>query len=144
MTAKKSLFLIMVLVLLLAACGPTPEPQTVVQTVEVEKTVIETVVETVEVEVEKTVVETVVETVEVEVEVPVIETVVVEVEGKAPEQISFAGHQYFNLSFGAAPAPLEDMKARATGSLPWYGHPVDHAASGCQQVARQSHHLFHR
>jgi peptide/nickel transport system substrate-binding protein len=28
---------------LLAACGPTPEPQTVVQTVEVEKTVIETV-----------------------------------------------------------------------------------------------------
>lgn len=37
--------------LLLAACGPTPEPKTVVQTVEVEKAV--TVVETVAVEIEK-------------------------------------------------------------------------------------------
>jgi peptide/nickel transport system substrate-binding protein len=53
--------------LVLSACGPTPEPQTVVETVEVEKTVVETVVETVEVE--KTVVEevTVVETVEVDI-----------------------------------------------------------------------------
>ncbi len=38
---------------LLVSCGPTPEPQTIVQTVEVEKKVVETV------EVEKTVVETV-------------------------------------------------------------------------------------
>jgi multiple sugar transport system substrate-binding protein len=116
MTAKRSLSLVLFLVLLVAACGGTPE--TIVQTVEVEKTVVETVVETivetVEVEVEKEV--TVVET--VEVEVPVVETVVVEVEGKAPVQISFAGHQYFNLSFGAAPAPLEDMKARATEAYP--------------------------
>ena len=38
-----SLFVILVIVSLLAACGPTPEPQTVIQTVEVEKTVVETV-----------------------------------------------------------------------------------------------------
>jgi len=56
---------LMMLVTLVAACGPTPEPQTIVQTVEVEKTVVETV------EVEKTVVETV----EVEKEVTVVQTV---------------------------------------------------------------------
>jgi len=61
--------IVMIVPLALAACGPTPEPQTVVQTVEVEKTVVETV------EVEKTVVETV----EVEKEVTVVETVQVEV-----------------------------------------------------------------
>ncbi|MBU0704148.1 MAG: ABC transporter substrate-binding protein, partial [Chloroflexi bacterium] len=55
------------LVLLVAACGPTPEPQTIIQTVEVEKTIVETV------EVEKTVIET------VEVEKTVVETVEVEV-----------------------------------------------------------------
>jgi peptide/nickel transport system substrate-binding protein len=60
------LALLVVLSLLLATCGGTPE--TVVQTVEVEKTVVETV------EVEKTVVET------VEVEKQVIETVEVEKE----------------------------------------------------------------
>jgi peptide/nickel transport system substrate-binding protein len=65
------------LAVLLAACGPTPEPQTIVQTVEVEKTVVETV------EVEKEV--TVVETVEVETEVTVVETVEVEVTPEAPE-----------------------------------------------------------
>ena len=72
MFRNKRLALLAVLALIvpvvLAACGPTPEPQTVVQTVvetvEVEKTVVETV------EVEKEV--TVVETVEVEV-TPVIE-----------------------------------------------------------------------
>jgi len=54
MKAKLFAVLAMLVVLsLLAGCGPTPEPQTVVQTVEVEKTVVETV------EVEKTVVETV-------------------------------------------------------------------------------------
>jgi multiple sugar transport system substrate-binding protein/raffinose/stachyose/melibiose transport system substrate-binding protein len=54
--------------LILAACTTTtPTPQTIIQTVEVEKTVIETQV--VEVPVEKTVVET--QVVEVQVEVPV-------------------------------------------------------------------------
>jgi len=41
-SALAALSLLLVLALL-AACGPTPEPQTVVQTVEVEKTVVETV-----------------------------------------------------------------------------------------------------
>jgi multiple sugar transport system substrate-binding protein len=85
-----------------------------VETVEVEVPVVETVevevkvVETVEVEVK------VVET--VEVEVPVVETVVVEAE--KPMQLSFAGHQYFNLSFGPAPAPLEFMRASVTEAFP--------------------------
>jgi peptide/nickel transport system substrate-binding protein len=67
---------VVLLSLLLSACGPTPEPQTIVQTVEVEKTVVETV------EVEKTVVETV----EVEKEVTVVETVEVDITtyGEAP------------------------------------------------------------
>jgi ABC-type uncharacterized transport system auxiliary subunit len=37
------LIIVTMLAVLLAACGPTPEPQTIVQTVEVEKTVVETV-----------------------------------------------------------------------------------------------------
>ncbi|MFN2292229.1 MAG: ABC transporter substrate-binding protein, partial [Anaerolineae bacterium] len=45
-----ALVVILTIISMLAACGPTPEPQTVVQTVEVEKTVIETV----EVEVQPT------------------------------------------------------------------------------------------
>jgi multiple sugar transport system substrate-binding protein len=49
----------LLLSLMLSACGPTPEPQTIIQTVEVEKEVEKTVVETVEVEKEVTVVETV-------------------------------------------------------------------------------------
>jgi peptide/nickel transport system substrate-binding protein len=57
---------VIVMALMLASCGPTPEPQTIVQTVEVEKTVVETV------EVEKTIVET------VEVEKTVVEEVEVE------------------------------------------------------------------
>ncbi|HSJ53067.1 MAG TPA: extracellular solute-binding protein [Anaerolineae bacterium] len=104
MSVKRSLFLAVALVLVLAACGPTPAPQTVVQTVEVEKTVVQTV------EVEKTVIET------VEVEVPVVETVVVEAE--KPLQLSFAGHEYFNLSFGPAPAPLEGMRTAVTEKWP--------------------------
>ena len=61
------LSVVLVASMLLAACGPAPEPEVVekVVTKEVEKTIVETVVETVEVEVEKTVVET------VEVEKPV-------------------------------------------------------------------------
>jgi ABC-type transport system substrate-binding protein len=60
--------------LLLAACGATPEPQVIRETVVVTEK--ETVVETVEVEKEVTVVETV----EVETEVTVVETVEVEKE----------------------------------------------------------------
>ena len=77
MNKKVGILLVAVmLAAFLAACGATPEPETIVQTVEVEKEV--TVVETVEVEVEKEV--TVVETVEVEKEVTVVETVEVEAE----------------------------------------------------------------
>jgi multiple sugar transport system substrate-binding protein len=77
MNKKVGILLVAVmLATFLAACGATPEPETIVQTVEVEKEV--TVVETVEVEVEKEV--TVVETVEVEKEVTVVETVEVEAE----------------------------------------------------------------
>lgn len=59
--------LLVVLSLLVTTCGPAPEPETIVQTVEVEKTVVETV------EVEKQIIET------VEVEKTVIEEKVVEV-----------------------------------------------------------------
>jgi ABC-type glycerol-3-phosphate transport system substrate-binding protein len=65
------LSILMVLSVVLTACGGTPE--TIIETVEVEKTVVETVI------VEKEG-ETVVETVEVEKEVTVIETVEVEKE----------------------------------------------------------------
>jgi multiple sugar transport system substrate-binding protein/raffinose/stachyose/melibiose transport system substrate-binding protein len=74
---KKALFTLMAAVLvlsMLAGCGPTPEPQTIIQTVEVEKEVEKTVVETVEVEKEVTVVQT------VEVEKEVEKEVVKEVE----------------------------------------------------------------
>jgi branched-chain amino acid transport system substrate-binding protein len=77
---SKALSILVVLsmvMLLVAACGPTPEPQTIV----------ETVVETVEVEKEVTVVETV----EVEKEVTIVETVEVEVtavpEATAPPDV---------------------------------------------------------
>ena len=72
MSAKRVLFLMVILTLLVAACA-TPEPETIIQTVEVE--VEKTVIETVEVEVEKVVTEIV----EVEKEVEKIVTVVVEV-----------------------------------------------------------------
>jgi putative spermidine/putrescine transport system substrate-binding protein len=51
--ALATVILVTILALVLVACGSTPEPQTVIQTVEVEKTVVQTV------EVEKTIVETV-------------------------------------------------------------------------------------
>ena len=81
--ALSILVVLSMLMLLVAACGATPEPETIVQTVEVEVPVEKevTVVETVEVEVEKEV--TVVETVEVEVTaVPEAPPV-----GEAPETI---------------------------------------------------------
>ncbi|MGD2039864.1 MAG: peptide ABC transporter substrate-binding protein [Anaerolineae bacterium] len=72
MSEVKNIFAVVVVLsmlgMALAACGPTPEPQTIVQTVEVEKTVVETV------EVEKEVEKTVVETVEVEKEVEKVVT----------------------------------------------------------------------
>jgi multiple sugar transport system substrate-binding protein len=71
-----TLLSLVVVLSLLAACGPTPEPQTIIQTVEVEKVVTQ--------EVEKEV--TVVETVEVEKEVTVIETVEVEVPVEATKK----------------------------------------------------------
>jgi simple sugar transport system substrate-binding protein len=71
MSKKLVSLLLMLAILIVAGCGPTPEPQTVVQTVEVEKTVVETV------EVEKEV--TVIETVEVEKEVEVTKEVIKEV-----------------------------------------------------------------
>ncbi len=86
--------IILMLSLVLSACGATPEPQTIIETVEVEKEV--TVVETVEVEKEVTVVETV--EVEKEVEVTVVETVEVEI-----------------TSYGEAPALAEMV---AAGELP--------------------------
>jgi multiple sugar transport system substrate-binding protein len=100
--------IVLLAVLTASACGATPAP--VVQTVEVPvvQTVEVPVVETVQVEVP------VVET--VQVEVPVVETVVVEAE--KPEQISFAGHQYFNLSFGPADPPLEAMRKAVTEKYP--------------------------
>ena len=74
MFSKKTLLFVLVMVLLglVAACGAQPAPQTIVETVIVEKEVAG---------------ETVVETVEVvkEVEVPVVETVVVEVAAEGDE-----------------------------------------------------------
>jgi peptide/nickel transport system substrate-binding protein len=87
------LIVISMLALAVAACGPTPEPQTVIQTVEVEVPVVEEV--------------TVVETVEVEVpvveEVTVVETVEVEVTPEAPEgTLPRNETMYFNgLQWGA-------------------------------------------
>jgi multiple sugar transport system substrate-binding protein len=84
--------------MVLVACGPAPTPEVIVQTVEVE----------VEKEVEVPVVET--------VEVPMVETVVVESE--RPAQLSFAGHQYFNMSFGPGDPPLEAMRNLAQEAYP--------------------------
>ena len=42
---KVAVAMILTLSMVLTACGPTPEPVTVVETDEVEKTVVETVVE---------------------------------------------------------------------------------------------------
>jgi simple sugar transport system substrate-binding protein len=77
--SKKLLSLVTLLVIvgiLAAGCGPTPEPQVIKETVVVTEKEEVTVVETVEVEKEVTVVETV----EVEKEVTVVETVEVEKE----------------------------------------------------------------
>jgi multiple sugar transport system substrate-binding protein len=78
---KKLAFVLILsmLAVLVAACGATPEPQTVIQTVEVEKEVT--------VQVEKEV--TVVETVEVEKEVTVVETVEVEKEPAEQTVVEF-------------------------------------------------------
>jgi ribose transport system substrate-binding protein len=90
------LALAVVVSMVLAACGATPEPETIVQTVEVEKTVVETV------EVEKTVVETV----EVEKTVIAKETVIVEVTAQPPaaggDKIPQDQQKYYFLSANIA------------------------------------------
>jgi multiple sugar transport system substrate-binding protein len=96
MLAKRAIFAI-VCVVVLAACGAQPTPQTVIQTVEVpvQQTVEVPVAQTVEVPVEQTVV------------VPVEQTVIVT---EKPLQLSFAGHEYFNMTFGPADPPLTVMR----------------------------------
>mgnify|MGYP001817675189 CR=1 FL=1 len=84
------LSLMIVVSMLLTACGPAPEPEVIVQTVEVEKEV--KVVETVEVEKEVTVIETV----EVEVEVPV-EVVVTPVVEEDPTALHRSETLYLSL-----------------------------------------------
>jgi multiple sugar transport system substrate-binding protein len=112
MSAKRAMFVI-VCVAMLAACGAQPTPQTLVQTVEVpvQQTVEVPVVQTVEVPVEQTVEVPVKQT----VEVPVEQTVIV---SEKRTLISFAGHEYFNLSFGPAAAPLDAMKQAVAEKYP--------------------------
>ncbi len=89
------LVLVSMLALLLAACGPTPEPQTVKETVIVQETVEVLVQETVEVPQEPEIVK---------------ETVVVEVEKEVtpvPEPKEPVTLRYF--TFSAAPDHLEDL-----------------------------------
>jgi ribose transport system substrate-binding protein len=97
-----SLFIATAVMLVLAGCGSAPEPQTVIQTVEVEKEV--KVVETVEVEkiVEK----------EVEVEKVVTVEVVKEVEASmaSPEDNPYRPNELF--------AAVEDLKAATEGQSP--------------------------
>jgi ribose transport system substrate-binding protein len=97
-----SLFIATAVMLVLAGCGSAPEPQTVIQTFEVEKEV--KVVETVEVEkiVEK----------EVEVEKVVTVEVVKEVEASmaSPEDNPYRPNDLF--------AAVEDLKAATEGQSP--------------------------
>ena len=118
---KKSVSLsvvLLILVVLLASCGATPEPEVIVQTVEVEKEV--TVIETVEVEKEVTVIETV----EVEKEVTVIETVEVEKELSLVDKVLVSEMEGGTViedparmpsTFGEAPMLAEKV---AAGELP--------------------------
>jgi len=106
MNAKKSLLLLVIVVLALAACGTTPAPQTVVQTVEVEK----------EVQVEVTSI------VEVEKEVPVEVTSIVEVEKEVPAEdivdITLAYGRFLRISFGAGPTPFDAIKEAVSAKYP--------------------------
>jgi multiple sugar transport system substrate-binding protein len=93
------LVLVSMLVLLLAACGPTPEPQVIKETVVVQETVEVVVQETVEVPQEPEVVkETVIVEVEKEVEVEVT---------PVPEPQEPVTLRYF--TFSAAPDHLEEL-----------------------------------
>ena len=87
-----ALSLLLVLALL-AACGPTTEPETVVQTVEVEKTVVETVRETV------------VETVEVEKPVEVVAT-----------PTALPSRDFIIVAMAAAPVSLDPADHRSRES----------------------------
>lgn len=104
MSVKRAVFAILCVVVLVG-CGAQPTAQTIIQTVQVpvKETVQVPVAQTVEVPVQQTVV------------VPVEQTVVV------PEkrlQLSFAGHEYFNLTFGPADAPLVAMRKVTSENFP--------------------------
>jgi multiple sugar transport system substrate-binding protein len=120
MSSKRSLLLIVTLALVLAACGATPEPQTIIETVEVEKEV--PVEVTSIVEVEKEVPVEVTSIVEVEKEVPVEVTSVVEVEKEvAPEDIvdiTLAYGRFLRISFGPGPAPFDAIKEAVSAQYP--------------------------
>ena len=107
------LSLLVVLSLLVAACGGTPE--TIVQTVEVEKTVVETV------EVEKTVVET------VEVEKQVIETV--EVEKEVQVEVT------------AVPAPPEP-EGTLTMAISTFPNSIDRPQAAERQASNVSQQMW--
>jgi ribose transport system substrate-binding protein len=103
-----------ILTVLAAACGAQPaEPQTIIETVVVEKEVekIVEVVETVEVEVEKVV--EVVETVEVEKVVEVVKEVEVEAAMADPEDNPYRPNDLF--------AAVEDITAATDGQSPAAG-----------------------
>jgi multiple sugar transport system substrate-binding protein len=120
MNASRSLLLLVALLLVVAACGPAQEPETVIQTVEVEKEV--PVEVTSIVEVEKEVPVEVTSIVEVEKEVPVEVTSVVEVEKEvAPEDIvdiTLAYGRFLRISFGPGPAPFDAIKQAVAAKYP--------------------------
>lgn len=112
-----SVLSLVVVVSLLAGCGPTPEPQVVekIVTQEVEKTVIQTV------EVEKTVIETV--EVEKPVEVVVTATPAPEEAAAEPAEVAYERNETLYIS-GAAWGPPNDWnpfitwsKANTTGTV---------------------------
>jgi peptide/nickel transport system substrate-binding protein len=111
MMSKKLLALLALVTIasMLAACGATPEPQTIVETVIVEKEG-QTIIETVEVEVEKEVVVTQEVEVEKEVEVEVVVTATPE----PVEQVIIGG---FDVGPGGAPQTVPYMSG--AGHI-WY------------------------
>jgi multiple sugar transport system substrate-binding protein len=107
MIVRRSLILVVALALVLVACGPTPEPETILQTVEVEKEVIQTV------EVEKEV------PVEVTKEVPVEVTTIVEKEVPIDKVIiTLAYGRFLRISFGPGPAPFDAIRAAVAAKYP--------------------------
>jgi hypothetical protein len=125
MFASKKLAILVVLVMIapivLAACGATPEPETIIQTVVVEQTKI--VVE----EGEEV---TIIETVEVEVEVPVEVPVEVEVtavpEEAAPEEEAAEGETGpYRIALFEDPVTTNYWNYYGPGSSVWTSYIVD-------------------